>query len=75
MTDRDVYEHFYRRYADPDTVGKIEAHEKQLAAVEEEFAQKPLDQRKAEFWDMCRDFGCKEADIQAQWDEYLKGNG
>ncbi len=71
MTDREVYEIFYRRYeAKPEK--QIEDYDAKVKAAEAEFLQKPLDQRKAEFWDLCRSFSCSEADIQKQWDEYLR---
>ncbi len=56
---------------------KAEAFQQQvdaeIAENERRFAEMPLDQKRQQFWDMCRDGGCKEADIQAQWDAYLKG--
>lgn len=73
MTDRQVYEWLYRKYETPDNAAKIQAHEARLAQTEAEHSQKSLEQRKAEYWEMCRDFGCKEPEIQAQWEAYLRG--
>jgi hypothetical protein len=73
MTDREVYEWLYRRYDKPDKSAEIEAWEVKRAEVEKAHAQRPIAERKAEFWAMCQEFGCPEADIQKQWDAYLKG--
>lgn len=74
MTYRQVYSWLYCKYAKKDSGERtIQAWEQQQEQAEKEFAQKPLEQRKAEFWDMCRGFGCKEAEIAAQWEAYLNG--
>jgi hypothetical protein len=66
-----VYETFYLAY-EPDTEKRMEEYEAKRKQVEAEFTQKTLDQRRSEFWDLCKSFGCREADIQKQWDEYLR---
>ena len=73
MTDREVYEYLYLRYAKDDSAEEIAAWEKQQAAAEVAFEAKPLEQRKAEFWAMCREFDCPEDEIQGQWEAYLRG--
>jgi hypothetical protein len=75
MTDREVYEWLYRHYEKPDKSEKIEEWEKQQADFDAAYVQKPLEERKAEFWAMCREWGCKEDEIAAQWEAYLKGEG
>ncbi len=47
----------------------------ELAENEQAFAAKSLEQKKAEYWAFCRESGCREADIQKQWAEYLAGGG
>lgn len=47
----------------------------ELAENERAFEAKPVDRKKVEFWDFCREMGCKEEDIQKQWDEYLRSEG
>ena len=73
MTDRDVYEVFYRKYEPPDPDSLARELEDRRRAADEAHAKKPLAQRKREFWDLCKSHGCKEADTQRQWDAYLKG--
>lgn len=75
MTDREVYEHLYRRYEKKDTTAEIATWERQQAEREKAFEQKPLADRKAEFWAMCQDWNIPEADIAAQWEAYLRGEG
>lgn len=74
LTDREVYEHFYRHYepadAAADAVAEIDRIQAEAQAA---WQAKPLDQRKKEYWDLCRSQGCKDADIQKQWDAYLRG--
>lgn len=71
MTDREVYEHLYRRYEPPDTTAEIELWEKQRAEADAAIEAKPLEVRKAEFWAFCKSEGFADAEIQAAWDEYL----
>lgn len=72
MTDRDVYEHLQRRYDAPDMTAEIEAAERRQAEAEAEYMQKPLDERKAEYFELCRDFGVPEAEIERKWKRYLE---
>ncbi len=71
MTDREAYAHLYCRY-ESKAEKKIEAHEAKLKQAEAAELQKPLEQRKREFWDLCKSYNCAEADIQKQWEAYLR---
>lgn len=74
MTDREVYEHLYRRYEKADTAQEIAQWERHRADADAAVEAMPLEDRKRAFWDLCRDFGCSEADTAAQWEAYLKGD-
>ena len=72
MTDREVFEHLYRAYADPDPADKIKAIEEAQRQAESEYMKRTLDQRKTDYYEMCRRYGFKDVQIDAKWQKYLK---
>lgn len=69
LTDRQAVEWHVKRYEEhkaEDFDARVKA---ELAEREKVEAAKSLAQRKAEYWAFCRDSGCKEADIQREWDK------
>ncbi len=76
LTDRQAIEWYIKRYPpDEDKQAAKEFDETvqaEIARREREDEKKSLDQKKAEYWGMCRDAGCREKDIQAMWEQYLK---
>lgn len=74
MTDREVSEWLLGRYEKPDAEEKVAEWEEKVAVADAEHAAKPLAVRKAEYLELCRSFGCTDAEAEAEWVKYLEGS-
>jgi hypothetical protein len=69
LTDRELYAWHFRKYdREADALEMIEH-------MEAEAAEQTLEQRRAEHLGLCRSFGFGDAEAEASWQEWLKGNG
>jgi len=71
-TDREVYETFYQAYEKDDTQDRLAAMEQQQAAAEKAYMDKTLEERKSDYYAMCRNYNVPEKQIDASWKKYLE---
>ena len=72
MTDRQVSRRFFQRYAKPDANETAEQFEAMNRKAVEEFNEKSIEQRRAEYFAFCRTLGHSDAKIEAAWKNYLE---
>jgi len=72
MTDKEVYEVFYQAYEKPDVQDKLAQIEQRQASYEKAYMEKPLEDRRRDYYAMCREYKIPEKEIDAKWDKYLR---